>query len=466
MSGTLSRFRIEALHNIRTIDVPIEDDRLVLVGENGTGKSTVANLIYFFLTHQWHRMLTYQFEAITATIGSEKITISRSELANVRDTNRFLLKLPPSIRSRFEELLLIHSLEDLVKGDYVAQIARQTGFSRAIMMDYLFTLHEEGNPLSSHLEKIAETIDSLIGDQVLYLPTYRRIEQDLASIFRGSLSADLKNALERWTRRGEGASYIEFVEFGMQDVEKTIQKKMSELKDSLRDDLNNLTGTYLHDVIQGAYRSAEPSKISELDEVTLDAIFSRIDKRILPEQQQKRLRDIVAKIKRERSIPEGDKVVVHFLTRLIELYKAQQENERDVLEFVRVCNIYLTGKELVYDNLKFDISIYQQNVKLKRNEQNNSQKIAMQMLSSGEKQIVSLFSHIYLSGRSGYYVIIDEPELSLSVPWQKRFLPDILETGRCNGLIAVTHSPFIFENQLERYTHSLDEFMEPLDDIS
>ena len=268
------------------------------------------------------------------------------------------------------------------------------------------------------------------------------------------------------TRRAESTSYIELVEFGMQDVEKTIQKKMNELKDRLRDDLNNLTGTYLRNVIQGAYRSAEPSKISELDESTMDAIFSRIDKEILPVQQQKRLRDIVAKIKRDNSVPEGDKVVVHFLTRLIELYKTQQDNERDVREFVRVCNIYLTGKEIVYDNLKFDISVYQENGNIRGKEENDLRTIAMKMLSSGEKQIVSLFSHIYLSGSSGYYVIIDEPELSLSVFWQKRFLPDILETDRCNGLIAVTHSPFIFENQLEKYTHSLDEFMEPLNGIS
>jgi predicted ATPase len=84
----------------------------------------------------------------------------------------------------------------------------------------------------------------------------------------------------------------------------------------------------------------------------------------------------------------------------------------------------------------------------------------MKDLSSGEKQIISLFSHIYLSGAPGYIVIIDEPELSLSVPWQKRFLPDILDTSRCNGLIAVTHSPFIYDNKLDIYAHSIDEYIE------
>ncbi len=70
--------------------------------------------------------------------------------------------------------------------------------------------------------------------------------------------------------------------------------------------------------------------------------------------------------------------------------------------------------------------------------------LELRMLSSGEKQIVSLFYHLYLSGEKKYIILIDEPELSLSVQWQKRLLPDILASQRCEFLAAVTHSPFIF----------------------
>ena len=93
-------------------------------------------------------------------------------------------------------------------------------------------------------------------------------------------------------------------------------------------------------------------------------------------------------------------------------------------------------------------------------EKGEEEQLQLRMLSSGEKQIVSLFSHIYLSGDKNYFVIIDEPELSLSVPWQERFLPDIINTERCTGMIAVTHSPFIWENALEPYVHPLSEFVE------
>ena len=52
----LSRFQIQGLYNRRNIDVIIEENKLVLVGENGTGKSTVANIITFFLTCQWMKL--------------------------------------------------------------------------------------------------------------------------------------------------------------------------------------------------------------------------------------------------------------------------------------------------------------------------------------------------------------------------------------------------------------------------
>ena len=55
--------------------------------------------------------------------------------------------------------------------------------------------------------------------------------------------------------------------------------------------------------------------------------------------------------------------------------------------------------------------------------------------------------------------MIDEPELSLSVPWQKRFLVDIHNANFCEGIVAVTHSPFIFENELEPYVHGVGEFL-------
>jgi predicted ATP-binding protein involved in virulence len=69
-------------------------------------------------------------------------------------------------------------------------------------------------------------------------------------------------------------------------------------------------------------------------------------------------------------------------------------------------------------------------------------------LSSGEKQVVSLMAKLYLSD-APKFVMIDEPELSLSMDWQRKILPDVLASGSVIQLLAITHSPFVFENDLD-----------------
>ena len=145
-------------------------------------------------------------------------------------------------------------------------------------------------------------------------------------------------------------------------------------------------------------------------------------------------------------------------TKICQINKNDVKNVEDkaiIGNFLKVCNSYLSNKkELVYDHVRSEIFVRQSLEGIQ------NQPVTLNKLSSGEKQIVSLFAHLYLSEQKSYFVIIDEPELSLSVPWQRRFLTDILETKRCNGLIAVTHSPFVYDNELKQYAHSLEEFME------
>lgn len=78
-------------------------------------------------------------------------------------------------------------------------------------------------------------------------------------------------------------------------------------------------------------------------------------------------------------------------------------------------------------------------------EGHNGQPLALDVLSSGEQHELVLYYDLLFRVRPNTLVLIDEPELSLHVVWQKRFLPDLLEIARTVGfdVLVATHSPFI-----------------------
>src|SRR5262245_8384543 len=80
MERTLNRFQVIGLHGSHTMDVRLADNKLVLVGENGTGKSTFVNLMYYFLTKQWNRLHEYQFERLQATFGDQELVLTPEHL--------------------------------------------------------------------------------------------------------------------------------------------------------------------------------------------------------------------------------------------------------------------------------------------------------------------------------------------------------------------------------------------------
>jgi len=49
--------------------------------------------------------------------------------------------------------------------------------------------------------------------------------------------------------------------------------------------------------------------------------------------------------------------------------------------------------------------------------------------------------------------------------WQKQLLPDIINSKKCDFLLAVTHSPFIFDNELDMYAVGLNEYIKPIKDV-
>lgn len=75
----------------------------------------------------------------------------------------------------------------------------------------------------------------------------------------------------------------------------------------------------------------------------------------------------------------------------------------------------------------------------------DDQKIAINALSSGEQHEIVLLYDLLFKTSPNTLVLIDEPELSLHVSWQRSFLDDLLEVIKLAkfDVLLATHSPYI-----------------------
>ena len=464
MDFNITQIKITNLYGTNTYTIPFKDNKLILVAENGSGKTTIVNIIYYFLSKQWTKLIKFNFYTIEALINDEVIVIYRSELeaSFSRKNLNYLRNYSMSTRHKIQEMLKDYELNSntIDSLDRLEYLANKYNISTKILFDIISNSeYEQIDLFSSSSKKNKLMMDNIRVDQILYLPTYRRIEQDLNTIFP-AFESDFKKYRQKrdLIDKDENVSYIELVEFGMEDVVNVIDEKLRTLKEFLNYSLKNeLIGTFLSKVLNKEYYEINFEEFINFDEDILSTMLSTISDDVLSKSDKDKLKIFVRNINTKYDIDPGeDRIILYFVYRLSLIYNSLKEKEEDVIQFISICNEYCKNKSFIYDNNKFTLEIKPQ---FNDMVDHYRESIPLKNLSSGEKQIVSLFSHIYLSNDKNFFVIIDEPELSLSVPWQKRFLTDIINNKNCTGLLAVTHSPFIISDELEKYAYSLTRFL-------
>lgn len=113
--------------------------------------------------------------------------------------------------------------------------------------------------------------------------------------------------------------------------------------------------------------------------------------------------------------------------------------ESEVESYINICQSFLHNKKLIMNKDSkgnIDIKILDEDSIIREND-----------LSDGEKQILSIFSKLYFKEKKDIILLIDEPEISLNINWQKELIPNIVKSGKCSLIVATTHSPFIFQNE-------------------
>ncbi|HAP3295224.1 TPA: AAA family ATPase [Enterococcus faecalis] len=440
----LKQVNIEGLHGYYNISIPLDKKANLFVGENGLGKTTILNIIYFLLKKEYLKLANYDFKKITIKTSSDKKICLKYKNLELLQHLQYLQHFDEKSNFKKKELFKIQrnierKLYRELNKEQKLYLFDEINDTKHINHELFFNEKIDSQNMKNYIYELIEFDRNLSGlstnKNLLYLPTYRRIENEFK---------------EFDSEKIEDSGVL--IRFGMSDVQKAIDTILDNIRQEAMRDFSEMTGVLLKQ-----YINADNLVISKeaLDSEVVEIILERVGTQIDTSDKKEILRLI-----QNKSFYNEPRYnyLRNLLNKLIENYENQKVYDDKIKQFTKTCNNYFTDKYFYYDESTLTVDIF-----LKRDFQ--EKKISLEELSSGEKQIVSIFSQLYLQLEEKTIIIIDEPELSLSILWQRKLLPDIIKSDKCEKLIAVTHSPFIFDNELEDEVSEIEKVVKVVSDF-
>lgn len=442
---SLTHVSISGLHGMRTVEIPFRGAHCVLVGPNGSGKSTALQIIAYSLGRRWDQLSELQFTEVS-------LTFSNGQTTTVRHSDCPLFAT------------LARRSETLSKGVWTTQLDLLSDLSASMREEILrasdvrfidpgvfrnrskASASADEKAAQKRMSDILETLNSSFTAPIIYLPTYRRIELELRKLIE-NLPDSAKRNIENKKLSHQSNFITEIVRFGMDDVKQRISKFESSTRDLARDLFNRMMASYIKEMANSQVISVTELRDIYVDRNQIEITLSRIEEGLLNEEEKSQVSDIIMELVEGRAGGHPafyKKWLAHFYSRLYSVNQQLEGMERPIRMLVETLNRYLFPKKVDYDIEKYHFSIKDE----------YDREILLGDLSSGEKQIVSIMAELFFR-EEDFSIFIDEPELSLSVPWQIDFLADIAKSPHCKQVIAVTHSPFIYDNS---FSNSVVDF--------
>jgi energy-coupling factor transporter ATP-binding protein EcfA2 len=467
-------FRIEGLHGYRSISLESDYAATLLIAKNGSGKTTLLAALDAFLKGQFSRLRDLRFSSIRCKLQTlpEELVLISDDLSKYAtnsavDLEARRLEIDSPTLFLFLEQFTPASLEDEEIGSTILQ---KFGFSRSSAAAHCEKLKQglygESPAIQSTLLALKKALGTV---EIVYLPTYRRIELAVTPTRQDQFGRIRKQILPL-QRSG---LYSGDIQFGLSDI----VERLSQLNQRIVTDSSlgyrELSASIINELIDGQFDRVVPTTDEMPDRAELELFFSRLKTDSRSRRQFGPHFELsipnIAQIYTGESggiSQESNKFLLYFLGKLNSVIQSTREIEALVRDFIDNCNKYLSsvdisttvqGKDITPSSGEVDaktLTLSRRDLTISVESLGAHRKIPLNSLSSGEKQMISLFAKLYLYPKEKI-ILIDEPELSLSIDWQRQILVDIVEAPLCRQVVAITHSPFVFDNSLEPFARPL-----------
>ena len=412
------------------ITLDTSENITILTGPNGYGKTTILNIIYHFFNQQFSYFQKLNFESISFEFSENKrMELTKKEKKAILTNNTAIFpRVYTDIHINFFDsekkigtFIYDSELRELIANELknffsLRQIGEDLWINRRtnekISLNNFLNLYKEQLPehfISLIKKKQSEEKNNPIIIFLISLNIYLIKEQRLLHKIFG--------------RDKEEDTFLNTIELYAEELKKLIEEKQLEAYQ-----------------ITQKLDSSFPKRLIETKTVIDEATFKKRFAKLKNKQSKLQQFGITTV---EQEIPDYNTESAKVLSVYLNDSEEKLSVYDDLLTKIDLFVSIISQKDFAFKTLQISsgkgFSFYQNKT---------LQPLSLTDLSSGEQHEVVLLYELLFKTAPNTLILIDEPEISLHVIWQKAFIDDLKKISKLKKIsfLVSTHSPQIINN--------------------
>ncbi len=416
----ITHINIEDLFGIYTYSIPMDSTDisklLILYGNNGAGKTTLLQIIFNLLSSENKK--GHKTELANTKFKTISITLSNGYIIKAYREN-FIGNYKLHISKNSEELIDIvcHTITENEK-----YIVRDGNKGSAEVQDFLNILKELN--LSIH-----------------YLSDDRKIKTNLTMLLDETKdSIEISNIPLEMLKNTKSFSINDaFLLMAIGKVENWFKTEVNIGNSIGQNDIQEIYFNIIENLLDDSKKEEQSSNITINKKDFLEKL-KKLNSRnqefmkyeLILDYKLEKYIDLINKISKDK-LEAISTTLNPYIDGIEKRLNAIESTKNIINTFITILNEFYLGKELSF-SITTGLTI--------NSTYGEKEILKPTMLSSGEKQLLLLFCNTISAREEASIFIIDEPELSLNVVWQRKLIDALLSFSEDSSIqfILASHS--------------------------